>query len=209
MGYFGGGIYISCERVGLSSRSRFPAFVFCFYCIIYFCSRVCLFLFFFFFFVDVFKSVMWSNLQAAVPRDDFELRFLADLLPDVALAGRAPSTATKYSATYARWKRWARDQILPAFPASPHFALYLRHLMAEAKTAAPVESAVHAIALVHHLAGERSPSEHPLVKDVLAGAQRLLAHCTSKKEPITVAQLEQLVNLKPCRWLLCMTFVLF
>jgi len=153
---------------------------------------------------------MWSNLQAAIPRDDFELRFRADSLPDVALAGRAPNTATKYSATYATWKRWARDQGLPAFPASPyHFALYLHHLMAEAKTAAPIESAVHAIAWVHHLAGERSPSEHPLVKDVLAGAQRLLAHHTSKKEPITVAQLEQLVNSKPGRWLLYMTFVLF
>ena len=140
---------------------------------------------------------MWSNLQAAVPRDDHHLRSLADSLPDVVLAGRAPSTATKYSATYARWKRWARVQCLPAFPASPyHFALYLRHLMAEAKTAAPIESAVHAIAWVHHLAGEQSPSEHPLVKDVLAGAQRLLAHHTSKKEPITVAQLEQLVNSK-------------
>ena len=63
---------------------------------------MCLFLFLFFLFVDVFKSAMWSNLQAAVPRDDFELRLLADSLPDVALAGRAPSTATKYSATYAR-----------------------------------------------------------------------------------------------------------
>ena len=136
---------------------------------------------------------MWSNLQAAVPRDDLELRSLADSLPDVALAGRAHSTATKYSATYARWKRWARAQGLPAFPASPyHFVLYLRHLMEEAKTAsaALIESAVPVIAWVHHLAGGRSPSEHPLVKDVLAGAQRLLAHHTSKKEPITVAQLE-------------------
>ena len=68
--------------------------------------------------------------------------------------------------------------------------------MEEAKTAAPIESAVHAIAWVHHLAGERSPSEHPLVKDVLAVAQRFLAHHTSKGEPITVAQLEQLVNCK-------------
>jgi len=34
------------------------------------------------------------------------------------------------------------------------------------------------------------------LKDVLAGAQRLLAHHTFKKEPITVAQLEQLVNSK-------------
>ena len=34
------------------------------------------------------------------------------------------------------------------------------------------------------------------MKDVLAGAQRLLAHHTSKKEPVTVSQLEQLVNSK-------------
>ena len=118
-----------------------------------------------------FQFAMWSDLQAAVPRDDLELRSFADSLPDVALAGRALSIATKYSATYARWKRWARAQGLPAVPASPyHFFLCLRHLMEEAKSAAPIESAVHAIAWVHHLAGERSPSEYPLVKDVLAGA---------------------------------------
>ena len=107
------------------------------------------------------------------------------------------STTTKYSATYARWKRWVRDHDLPAFPASPyHFALFLHDLMVDAKMAAPIESAIHGIAWVHHLAGERSPSEHPLVKDVLAGAQRLLTHHTSKKEPIAVSQLEQLVNSK-------------
>ena len=140
---------------------------------------------------------MWSNLQAAVPRDDYYLKPLADSLPDVALAGRASSTASKYSTSYARWRRWARDQGLPGNPASPyHFALYLRHLMVEAKTAAPIETAVPAIAWVHHLAGERSLSEHPLVKNVLAGAQRLLAHYFTKKESITVAQLEQLVNSK-------------
>ncbi|CAH3107315.1 unnamed protein product [Pocillopora meandrina] len=44
--------------------------------------------------------------------------------------------------------------------------------------------------------GELSPTEHPLVKSVLAGAQRLLAHHTSKKEPITVFRLEQLVACK-------------
>ena len=170
MGYFGGCIYISCERVGISSRSHFPAFVFCFMVSYIFVAVS----------VSVFQSAMWSNLQAAVPWDDLELRSLADSLHDVALAGRAPSNATKYSATYARWKRWARAQGLPAFPASPyHFVLYLRHLMEEAKTAAPIESAIHAIAWVHHLAGERSPSEHPLVNDVLASAQRLLAHHTS------------------------------
>ena len=38
--------------------------------------------------------------------------------------------------------------------------------------------------------------KHPLVKCILAGAQRLLAQHTTKKEPITVPQLEQLVTCK-------------
>ena len=65
--------------------------------------------------------------------------------------------------------------------------------MADAKTASPIESAVYGIAWVYLLAGERS---HPLVKDVFAGAQRLLGNHASKKEPNTVAKLEQLNNSK-------------
>ena len=65
--------------------------------------------------------------------------------------------------------------------------------MTEAKTASPLEAAVHSITWFHQLGGEPSPSDHPLVKSILAGAQCLLAHRTSKKEPITVSQLEQLV----------------
>ena len=49
---------------------------------------------------------------------------------------------------------------------------------------------------MHQLGGERSPTDHPLVKSFLSGAQRLLAHRTSKKEPITVSKLEQLVACK-------------
>ena len=136
---------------------------------------------------------MWTDLQAAVPQDDDVLSSLANSIPDVALAGRAPSTSSKYSSTYNRWKSWARDHGLSALPASPfHFTLYLRHLVTEAKTASSLESAVHTIAWIHQLGGEPSPTEHPLVKSILAGAQHLLAHHTTKKEPISVPQLEQL-----------------
>ena len=68
--------------------------------------------------------------------------------------------------------------------------------MTEAKSEFPLESAVHSIAWIHQLGGEPSPTEHPLVKSILAVAQRLLAHHPSKKEPITVSQLEQLVACK-------------
>lgn len=132
---------------------------------------------------------MWRNLQAAIPPEDDHLTALPDSLPEVTLAGRAPSTSSKYSAIFNRWKLWTQEHHLPALPASPHhFALYLRHLMLDAKTASPIESAIHSVSWIHTLAGKPSPIDHPLVKNVLACAQHLLAHHTSKKEPITVFQ---------------------
>ena len=96
------------------------------------------------------------------------LQSLASSLPDVALASRAPSTYSKYFSFYNRWRSWAREHGLTVFPASPfHFAIYLRHLMTEAKTAFPLESTVHSIAWFHQLGGEPSPSDHSLVKSIL------------------------------------------
>ncbi|CAH3024059.1 unnamed protein product [Porites evermanni] len=87
---------------------------------------------------------------------------LASSLPDVALANRALSTSSKYFSSYNRWRSWAREHGLTVFPASPfHFAIYLRHLMTEAKTASPLELAVHSIAWFQQLSGEPSPSDHP------------------------------------------------
>ena len=138
---------------------------------------------------------MWRDLRASFPQTDEMLCSLAASLPDVVLAGRAPSTAAKYSAAFSRWKSWASSHQLPSFPASPnHVALYLRHLMSDAKTIAPLESAVHALTWVHELAGEKAPSVHPLIKEVVAGAKRLLARQTVKKDPITAKQLGQLVT---------------
>ena len=58
--------------------------------------------------------------------------------------------------------------------------------MADTKTAFPIESAVHGMSWVHHLAGERSPSEYTyaLAKDVriLAGAVFLTEHTEKYRE---------------------------
>ena len=89
-----------------------------------------------FYFADVFSSSMWSDLQAAVPQGSSALQSLASSLPDVALASRAPSTSSKYFSSYNRWRSWGREHTLTVFPAPPfHFAIYLRQLMTEAKTA--------------------------------------------------------------------------
>ena len=150
-----------------------------------------------FYFADVFSSTMWSDIRAAGPQGSGVLQSIASSVPDVALASRAPSTFSKYFSSYNRWRSWAREHGLTVLSASPsHFAIYLCHLMTEAKTASPLESAVHSIAWLHQLGGEPCPSDYSLVKSILDGVQRLLADQTSKKEPITVSQLEQLVTCK-------------
>ena len=151
-----------------------------------------------FYFADVFSSTMSSDLRAAVVlQGSGVLQSLPSSLPDAALASRVHSTYAKFFSSYNSWRFWAREHGLTVFPASPfHVASYLCHLMTEAKTASPLESAVHSIAWFHQFGGEPSSSDHPLVKSIVAGAQRLLAHQTTKKEPITVSQLEQLVASK-------------
>ena len=150
------------------------------------------------FILQMFSALLCGQMFGLrFPRDPVFHNPLQVLFQMSGLASRAPSTSSKYFSSYNIWRSWAREHGLTVFPVSPfHFAIYLRHLMTETKTASPLESAVHSITWFHQLGGEPSPSDHPLVKSTLAGAQRLLAHQTTKKEPITVSQLEQLVASK-------------
>ena len=75
-----------------------------------------------------------------------------------------------------------------------HISLYLRYLIGKAHSIAPVEQAVYALAWVHSLAGIEDPTQHPQVKQVLAGARRILARATEKKETISAGILQKLVS---------------
>ena len=66
--------------------------------------------------------------------------------------------------------------------------------MQKSSTSAPVEEAVNAISWVHQVAVVEDPTQNDLVKQVLAGAKRMLAHRTNKKEPITTEILAKLAD---------------
>ena len=66
--------------------------------------------------------------------------------------------------------------------------------MQDAKTVAPLKTALYSIEWIHRLAGETSLSSHPLLEEIMAAANRMLAHKTKKKDPITLSQLECLVR---------------
>ena len=111
---------------------------------------------------------------------------MAEALPAIALRSKAPAAVMKYAGGFSRWKKWAATKPgIEAFPAKPfQFALYLAFLTQSAKTSAPVEEAVNYISWAHQLAVIKDPADHPLVRQILAGAKRILAHKTMKKEPI-------------------------
>ena len=81
------------------------------------------------------------------------------------------------------------EQRLPAKPLQ--VALYLAYLMQKSTTSA---QAVNAISWVHLVALISDPTRNELVQNVLAGAKCMLAHKTTKKEPITPEILLQLVE---------------
>ena len=141
----------------------------------------------------MFKHGIWPELDSVM---DPELRELAELLPMAALRSKAPTTARKYAGGFSRWKRWASTKPeIALFPAKPvHVALYLAYLIQKCNTASPVEEAVNALSWTHTLACVEDPTQHPLVKQVLDGAKRILAHKVSKKEPITPEILKALFD---------------
>ena len=112
------------------------------------------------------------------------------------MQGKAPATVKKYAGAFSRWKRWVSSRqevrVLPARPIN--VALYLTYLAQTAKTPAPLEEAINALYWVHKMATVEDITAHPLVVQFLAGAKRVLAHKTTKKEPLQPDQLQMLVN---------------
>ncbi|MCG8626070.1 MAG: hypothetical protein MJE68_29245 [Proteobacteria bacterium] len=119
--------------------------------------------------------------------DDPELKALAESLPSIVLRSKAPATVKKYAGGFGRWKKWADSKHnIDVFPAKPfQLSLYLAFLTQTANTSAPIEEAVNSLSWAHQMAVVEDPTDHPLIKQVLAGAKRILAHKTTKKEPIT------------------------
>ena len=53
---------------------------------------------------------------------------------------------------------------------------------------------MNALSWVHQVAVVEDPTDHPLVKQIVAGAKRMLAYRVTKTEPITAEILHKLVE---------------
>ena len=95
---------------------------------------------------------IWNNRAASL--SDPTLRTLASqTLPSLLMSAKAPTSTTKYKASWKKWENWAASKPeVTAFPVSPfHFSLYSSHN--GFKSTADLASA--AVKWVHSLAGLR------------------------------------------------------
>lgn len=134
----------------------------------------------------------WRSLSSSLSGSLVELGRHA--LPSLLMAAKATSTTNKYAADWRRWEAWATTKSIQTFPVAPyHLALYIADLSSKkAKTVA--DSAAAAISWAHNIAGIQSPTNNPIVRSALQGFRRLHASPTVRKEPITPAILECLLE---------------
>lgn len=142
---------------------------------------------------DVLTKGAWAQLEEL---QDPRLRSLKEALAQSVLRSRADSTTRKYLYAFQRWRKWAEDKKeIQVFPMqSHHFALYLQHVGTVTKSKSAVEEAVNAAAWVLQIAGFDSIAQSPIVRSAVAALQRQLAKPKSRKEPITVDMLQQMVD---------------
>ena len=137
--------------------------------------------------LDVLSAGAWGALKEL---EDEDLKRLAGALPMSVLLCRASSTTKKYLGAYKRWKVWAADHKLAAFPVEGvYLILYLHHLAEVKGSKAAVEEAVNSLSWAHNLAGITPPSASPIVQVALEGLRRALARPVCKKAPFTVGSL--------------------
>ena len=149
---------------------------------------------------DISKVGVWKEARKL---SDPELSIQVPHLLDLVLASNAPSTTSKYSYGWARWRRWTQSKqgvsFMPAHPLC--IALYLLELTEDAlqknSGCSAIDSALYGIRWAHKIAGLESPTEHPTVIAAAEGARRKLSKPVQPKQPLdleTVVKVAQYYN---------------
>ncbi len=110
------------------------------------------------------------------------------MLPGILVQDRAEKTVNTYVNAFCRWKVWATQHRLVALPAEPvSFSLYLVYLIQQVRSVAAINSIVYGVGWVHKKGGFLELSQHPLVKQVLEAARRILAKPATRNAPLDTA----------------------
>ena len=149
---------------------------------------------------DISKVGVWKEARKL---SDPELSIRVPHLLDLVWTSNAPSTTSKYSCGWARWRRWTQSKqgvsFMPAHPLC--IALSFLQLTEDALQrnigCCAIDSVLYGIRWAHKIAGLESPTEHPTVIAAAEGARRKLSRSVQPKQPLdleTVVKVAQYYN---------------
>ena len=130
------------------------------------------------FFSDLTSVGVWKQ---ALDLEDAGLYNQVPQLLELVLCANAPSTVSRYSNGWSRWRTWA------IYPRSLYTLLYISVLditntaLAEGNGSSAINTAIYSIKWGHKVSGVPSPVDHPTVVAAVEGARRKLAKSMQPK----------------------------
>ena len=120
---------------------------------------------------------------------------LAGVAIGLAEAATAQNTLRAYESGARDFARFCAELGAGALPASPQtVALYVAELVDKGRTLSTVHQRLASIRFAHRRAGIESPTAHPAVEAVTAGARRTVGTASKPKRALLVADLRRIVR---------------
>lgn len=136
---------------------------------------------------------MLGDLALAVVQVQ-ELELAADLVRSYLSNVRSESTRLAYASDWKDFSAWCQKHGVVALPAAPQTVmLYLGSLGAAGRKLNTIGRRMAALRQVHRAAGYASPSEHPAVRELLAGMRRTLGSAVQGKDALLDQDLRAIV----------------
>jgi site-specific recombinase XerD len=139
-----------------------------------------------------------TEATAAAAVDSKVFATLELVAEDYASASRADSTLDTYVKHWNAFVAWCSSHGCAALPASAQTLVVFLAARAEQGTRpATLSVALSAIAYEHERAGHPSPTDHRDVKKTWRGIRRRLGTAPSKKDPLSAADLQRMMEALP------------
>ena len=127
---------------------------------------------------------------------DREVRELASTFLWLISQDLAPSSVKKYRSTFFRWVVWARSKSISSFPSDAiGVSLYLALQTRLCSSLSAFNSTVYGIAWTHHKMCFPTPTDHPMVKQMIKAGRRILGKSAiNRKLPLHQDHVRALVH---------------
>lgn len=140
-----------------------------------------------------------NNLKITLPATatDTDVQSLMDKARSLASQSKSPATVRAYRSAWRQFENWCHDKGTHPLPATPELVAVYVADRGDHLSVATLEKHLAAISQIHKMGGHNSPCQAEAVRLVMAGLRRSKGTAPSKKSPLSVDNIRQMVTSLP------------